>query len=63
MDRTGMTGVSTFTDRHLADELDFAYAERAAGGCLGQRLRVARRIEALEAEREIRKLERLWAAS
>ena len=56
-------GLASFTDQHLNDELDFAYAEKAAGGCLGQRIRVTQRIEALETECEVRRLERLWAAS
>ena len=43
-------GVSTFTDAQLEDELAFARFEKAAGGSLGQRTRVAQRIKALECE-------------
>lgn len=53
------TGVPTFTDAQLDDELAFARMERAAGGNLGQRTRVAERIRRLETEQ----LRRLWDAS
>lgn len=53
------TGTATFTDAHLADELAFARMERAAGGTLGQRTRVAERIRQLETEQ----LRRMWDAS
>lgn len=52
-------GLESFTDAQLDDEVAFAQAERAAGGCLGQRTRIANRIKALECEQ----LRRLWEAS
>lgn len=56
---TPATTATTFSDAQLADELAFARMERAAGGTLGQRTRVAERIRQLETEQ----LRRLWDAS
>lgn len=58
-----MTGPSTFSDAQLADEYEFALAEKAAGGCLGQRTRVANRIKVLRAEMDLRAAEAMWAVS
>lgn len=62
-DRDPMWGVQSFDDAQLADEYEFALAEKAAGGCLGQRTRVATRIKVLRAEMDLRAAEAMWAVT